>query len=173
MKRIRFLTFFLVLPLFLSACGAEESVKIPPDSGAATFRYNFPGGQVADERYGEEIWFAYGAVVSTGDNAANGLAKTHCFDSGTCVHTVQVNIAPASEGTFYECWLFSPTTGERVSTGHLTSTFGDARHNLEYQSAEDLRPFTGVLITLEKDDGDPKPGTLQAEGTLKEVKRDQ
>jgi len=170
-------TFLLcaVLPLLLVACGKKATVE-QGDSGTganAAFRYNFPtGGTVEDQRFGKETWFAYGALAGVENFPANGLAKSHCFEKEECIHTIQANISISKNGTFYEGWVLDPKTGERLSTGHLKSTLGDVRHNLSFETAKDIRAFTKVLITLEKDDGDPAPGKLVAQGTLKELKRD-
>lgn len=165
----RSLLLFALLPAFLAGCG-KTSVDSP--LGSESFRYNIPSGAVQDLRYGKEVAFTYGALSGTGDLPANGLAKTHVFEKGVSLHTLQVNIPLPKDGMFYEGWLLNPDTKERVSTGHLQSLFGDVRHNLDYQASRDLSAFTQVIITLEKDDGNPAPGKEVGTGTLKELKRD-
>lgn len=168
MKRSIFLLG--VLPLLLAGCGSK--IQIDEPLGSDSFRYNIPSGAVQDLRFGKEIFFAYGPVSGTKEYPLNGLAKVHVFEKGMSLHTLQVNIALPKEGLFYEGWLLNPDTDERVSTGHLKSLFGDVRHNLDYQTNRDLRGFTKVIITLEKDDGNPAPGTEVASGLLKKLKRD-
>lgn len=161
--------FLILLPLFLTACGPKDEV-----TGVESFQFNFPtGGKIVDPRFGREVWFAYGPVAGRGGVPANGLAKTHIFERGESVHTLQVNIALPKEGAFYEGWLIDAQTDERISTGHLKSTSGDVRHHLNFETEKDLRAFTAVEITLEKDDGNPEPGAIVAKGVLKELKRDQ
>ncbi len=158
------------LSLFFVGCGSNVNVGEP--LGSDSFRYNIPSGAVQDLRFGKEVFFAYGPIAGTKDIPANGLAKVHVFEKGISLHTLQVNITLPKDGSFYEGWLVDPQTKERISTGHLSSLFGDVRHNLDYQAKRDLSAFTNVIITLEKDDGNPSPGMEVATGPLKELKRD-
>ncbi|MDD5041614.1 MAG: anti-sigma factor [Candidatus Peribacteraceae bacterium] len=167
MKRLLFLLG--MLPLLLTGCGSNGGGET---LGSESFRYNIPSGAVQDLRFGKEVFFAYGPISGTKEVPSNGLAKVHVFEKGVSLHTLQVNIALPKDGYFYEGWLLNPATNERISTGHLKSLFGDVRHNLDHQEERDLREFTKVIITLEKDDGNPAPGTQVATGTLKELKRD-
>lgn len=160
----------LWLALLLSACGGSVGVSEP--LGSESFRYNMPSGSVQDLRFGKEVWFAYGAVAGTAATPANGLAKVHVFEKGSSMHTIQVNIALPRDGSFYEGWLLNPITGVRISSGHLKSLFGDVRHNLDFKADYDLRAFSQVIITLERDDGNSAPGTEVAAATLKALKRD-
>ena len=49
---------------------------------------------------------------------------------------------------------------------------GDARHGLRFESPEDQRAYTEVLVTLEQDDGNAEASTMViATGTLKPTKR--
>lgn len=161
----------LWLLLLLSACGGG-GVAVNEPLGSESFRYNMPSGNVQDLRFGKEVWFSYGAVAGTAQTPANGLAKIHVFEKGSSMHTIQVNIALPKNGSFYECWLLDPKSGARISTGHLKSLFGDVRHNLDFKADSDLRTYKQVIITLEKDDGNPAPGMEVATATLKELKRD-
>jgi hypothetical protein len=165
----RLLLFLWLLPL-LAGCGKEINVGEP--LGSETFRFNMPSGAVQDLRFGKEVTFYYGAIAGTPSVPANGLGKIHIFEKGKSLFTLQVNIALPKDGYFYEGWLINSKTGERLSAGHLKSLFGDVRHNLDYQADQDLRAYTKVVITLEKDDGNPAPGMEVATGTLKELKRD-
>ena len=157
------------LSLLLAGCGSGVNVGEP--LGSDSFRYNIPSGAVQDLRFGKEVSFAYGPIAGTQDIPANGLAKVHVFEKGVSLHTLQVNVTLPKDGSFYEGWLLDPQTEERISTGHLNSLFGDVRHNLDYKVERDLSAFTHVIITLEKDDGNPAPGMEVATGTLKELKR--
>ncbi|MDD5751534.1 MAG: hypothetical protein PHS73_03370 [Candidatus Peribacteraceae bacterium] len=175
MKHFSLLLFLPLFPvLLLAGCGGTEDPSGKTETGSvATFRYNMPaGGVIIDAEKGKETWFAYGAVAGTEGIPANGLAKSHRFENGQYLHTLQVNIGLPKDGFFYEGWLLHPKTGERISTGHLKSIFGDARHTLSFEGTADLRAYTSVVITLEKDDGNSTPGTEAATGTLKVLKRD-
>jgi len=147
-------------------------MQVSEPLGSETFRYNMPSGNVQDLRFGKEVWFSYGAIAGTAQTPANGLAKIHVFEKGSSMHTIQLNVALPKEGYFYEGWLLNPKTNARISTGHLKSLFGDVRHNLDFKSDQDLRTYTQVIITLEKDDGNSGPGMDVAMATLKELKRD-
>lgn len=174
MKRSISIVVF-VLPLLLAACGGNgDSVGVDTETGGvATFRYNMPsGGKIVDAQKGKETWFAYGAVAGTAQTPANGLAKAHLFEDNRFLHTLQVNLALPKNGSFYEGWLLDPKSGKRISTGHLKSLFGDVRHNLSFETAEDLRALSKVVITLEKDDGNSAPGLEVASAQLKVLNRD-
>jgi len=173
MKKLAIMTLCF---LALAACGKKGIDVGGEKSGtgsAATYRYNMPtGDSIVDARYGKEAFFAYGAIAGRKETPANGLAKTHRFENGQSLHTLQVNIALPKDGTFYEGWLEDVKSGEKLSTGHLLSIQGDVRHTLSFESTKDLSAFTKVTITLEKDDGNSAQGTVVADGTLKELKRD-
>jgi len=172
-------TLTLLSALFvLSSCvpakpKTETSVKVEGSYGTELFNQAMPsGGNVSDPTHGDEVWFAYGAVAGVGGAAANGVLMAHLFADGTFVHTAQVNIAMAPEGSFYEGWLRDPDTGDTVSTGHLTSHFGDARHFLKFEADRDVREYMEVLITLEADDGNPAPSAAKvARGVLRVTQR--
>lgn len=171
------LTLFSMIVL-LSSCvpqkpKSETSVKVEDSYGTELFNQAMPsGGKVSDETHGDEVWFAYGAASGIGGTAANGVLMAHRFADGTYVHTAQVNIALEPEGSFYEGWLMHPKTRDVVSTGHLTSHFGDVRHFLKFETDRDLREYTSVQITLEEDDGNPAPSEIQvAGGVLKVTQR--
>ncbi len=161
---------FITLALLLVGCGSEVGVN--GSLGSETFQYNMPSGAVQDLRFGKEKFFAYGPIMGSSQTPANGLTKVHVFEKGMSLHTLQINISLPPDGYFYEGWLINTKTNERLSTGHLKSLFGDVRHNLDYQADRDLRAFTKVIITLERDNGNPAPETEVATGTLKELKRD-
>jgi len=173
MKRLP-LVLLLSLGLFLSGCGRwSQSPERTGTGSQATFRYNMPaGGKIVDEQKGKETWFAYGAVAGTKEIPANGLAKSHRFENGQYLHTLQVNINLPKDRFFYEGWLIDPQTGKRISTGHLKSTFGDARHTLSFETSDDLQSSINVAITLEEDDGNSAPGKEAASSTLKVLNRD-
>lgn len=173
MKKLAIVAFCF---LALAGCG-KKGVDVGEKTGTgspATFRYNMPsGGVIVDEQKGKETFFAYGAIAGRKETPTNGFAKTHRFENGQFLHTLQVNIALPKDGTFYEGWVENSKTGENISTGHLKSMLGDTRHTLSFETEKDLTAFTKVTITLEKDDGNSAPGTVVAEGTLKELKRDE
>ena len=112
---------------------------------------------------------AYGSIGGAEGVPASGVAQSHLFEDGRFLNTLQLNIEVAEEGTFYEGWLLKGT--ERVSLGHLSNAFGDARHGLRFEADSDYSQYLNVAITLEKDDGNTLPGKLVAEGKLKPTER--
>jgi RecA/RadA recombinase len=172
---MRLLSLLLLASLsVLPACRREETVAVEEEPiGVESFQQVMPvGGRVELPGHGEEVWFGYGAMAGTSWDPANGVVTGHTFEDGIFVFTMNLNVAQAKEGTFYEVWLKDPKTDESLSAGHLTNAFGDARHGLRYEYAQDLSDFTNVIVTLERDDGDPAMTThVIATGTLKETKR--
>lgn len=171
MKHFFFLSGLLAL---LAGC-VPEAVKVGNDDnatiGTQVLQQVMPGqSPVTTPDHGRELWFALTAMGGVPGTPANGVAQAHYLEDGTFIHTIQLNIERAPEGFFYEAWL-SKSGGEPVSTGHLRTPFGDVRHQLKHIGDADLRSYTSVRVTLEKDDGNPAPSETVAEGLLKEIKR--
>ena len=169
--------YFLLGGLFLALGGCSpETVKVSIGDDDATIgtqvlQQVLPGqGPVTTSDHGKEFWFALTAMEGAHGAIANGVAQAHYMEDGTFIHTIQLNIERAPDGSFYEGWLTQPGS-EPVSTGHFRTPFGDVRHQLKYIGKEDLRSYTTVLVTLEDDDGNPAASASVAEGVLKEIKR--
>ena len=148
-----------VCTVFLSACAStpdtDNNAQQPSD-----IPYTIPEG----EGNGEEQWFGYGAISGVGDTAANGVAQSRVYEDGSYVHMLNVNIHTAPDGFFYEGWLVKGS--DVISTGKLSNALGDTRYALQFESDDDLRQYTKVVITLEKDDGNAAPDMHVAEGNL-------
>lgn len=171
MKRF---VMIIAFPLLLAGCfGKRERVSVGEEKtiGVQEVQVAMPvNGKLVDPLHGEETWFAYGAITGKEGTPANGVIQAFFFGDGTFLYTMQINIEPAQDGSFYEAWLLNGA-GDRVSAGHLGNHFGDARHQLRFEESRDLRDHATVLVTLEKDDGNPEPGEAVAEGVLKETER--
>ncbi|HAI98589.1 TPA: hypothetical protein DCL30_03585 [Candidatus Peribacteria bacterium] len=165
----RLLPLFLLPALLLSACWWQQD-----DQGIGTETYNVilpQNGKAVHPKYGKETWFAYGALNGVGGSVANGVAQAYLFEGGAYDLSLQLNAQIAKEGTFYEAWL-KTGSGQMLSAGHLVNHFGDVRHQLQFESKEDFSGDLRVVVTLEKDDGNPAPSDqVIAEGTLKPTKR--
>lgn len=159
----------LLLPALLVSC---RNLQIFRDESIKTEQIQYPmpqDGEVLYEGHGKEKWFAYGAMSGMEGTAANGVALAHRFEDNRYLHTIQLNILPPEDGFFYEGWL---QNGDNlVSTGHLSNHFGDSRHGLRFEADEDYAEYLNVIVTLEKDDGNPSPGTHVAKGLLKVTQR--
>lgn len=177
---LRFLP--LIVLLLLPACGTGDQpedaasgsgVTVEQAIGVEVLTQPMPSnGKVELPGHGLEEWFAYGAMMGTQWTPGNGVVTGHVFSDDTTVVTMQLNVEPAKEGTFYEAWIRNPKTGTSVSIGHLVNGQGDARHGLRFESPEDLRAFTEVRVTLEQDDGNADASTtVIANGMLKATKR--
>lgn len=130
------------------------------------------GGRVEDAEHGREVWLAVGALSGASGAAANGAAMAHAFEDGASIASIQLNIVPAADGSFYEAWLENEGDGVALSAGHLTNIFGDVRHVGRLETHENLQERMHVVITRESDDGNPaRNGNIVAQGTLKIVKR--
>ena len=160
MKRTTLILTGLTLCALLVACKSNAPI------GVEKIQYGVPAGGIpVDPVHGKETWFAYGAMSGVEGTPANGVADIHRFEDGHYLHTASLNIAITADGTFYEAWL---TDGEKmISTGHMTNPFGDVRHQVRFESNTDVEKYLKVVVTLEKDDGNPVPGKHVAEGTMK------
>jgi len=145
----------------LSACGTPS---INTDTEQQNIIHTVPEAQGDVPNYGEEQSFAYGAIGGVGDALANGVAQSHMYKDGHFVHTLTVNIEVAPDGYFYEGWIVNGS--DVISTGNLSNAFGDTRYALQFESDIDLTEYTKVIVTLEKDDGNPAPDIHVAEGNL-------
>jgi hypothetical protein len=170
MRKIIFFTSFVFL---LVACGKPATTVEEPAIGTQSIQQMMPvNGKVEVPVHGEEKWFAYGALSGNQWTPANGIVTGHIFEDGATIVTMQVNVEPAKDGTFYEVWIREPDSQKSLSAGHLVNHFSDARHGLKFESPDDLRAYSEVRVTLEKDDGDTSASTnVIATGTLKPTKR--
>ena len=160
--------------LLLAAC-SPETIKVGGDDdatiGTQVLQQVLPGqGPVTTSDHGKEFWFALTAMEGAHGAIANGVAQAHYMEDGTFIHTIQLNIERAPDGSFYEGWL-SKAGSDPIPTGHFRTPFGDVRHQLKYIGKDDLRSYTTVLVTLEEDDGNPSASESVAEGVLKDIKR--
>ena len=164
---------FIAFALLLTACGQEATTIDEPVIGTQSIQQMMPvHGKVEVPVHGEETWFAYGAVSGNQWTPANGIVTAHFFEDAATILTMQINVEPAKDGSFYEVWLRDPQSQKSISAGHLVNHFTDARHGLKFESSDDLRAYSDVRVTLEKDDGEPEASTnVIATGTLKETKR--
>jgi hypothetical protein len=172
----RSLPAIVLLSLSVALVGCKQTgVRVQPDQVIGEEQFNVVqpnAGDVRDDTLGKEVWFAYGAMSGINKTNANGVATGHFFDSTMYVLGIQLNIQPAVKGSFYEAWLTDEEGIQMQSAGHLTNPFGDVRHQLRFDMKKDLRPLKHIVVTLEKDDGNPSPSDQRvAEGTIKEQKR--
>ena len=159
----------VLISLVLSSCGKKEEISVEQVE-METIIYKVPmleggPGKYKDVNHGEELWFAMGAMTGKAGVNANGMVQANYFEKGRYRSNLQLNVERAPDGYFYEGWLvkdgFVP-----VSLSHLRSRFGDVRHSLNFEADQDLREYTTVWVTMEKDDGNPQPGKKVAEGIL-------
>ena len=71
---------------------------------------------------------------------------------------------PKSEKSFYyEVWAVEPDPYRFMSLGPMVERT-DGKYGLVFESGDDLRGFTDIIITNERDDKDPSPSTHVLEG---------
>ncbi len=164
----------LVLAILISGCTKDDKTKVEePPIGVEAYKYLMPdGGIVVHPVHGKEEWFAYGAMAGEDGTPANGVVQSYRYEDDSSSVSMQLNIAPAGEGTFYEAWIGGGDSADSISMGHLVNHFGDARHQLSFEMEHDLSAKLTVTVTLEHDDGDPQASeNLVAGGVLKPTKR--
>lgn len=156
----------IVLPLLLlTACGG--TVKTGTSIGVEEHTRVMVGdGQVVDQKHGQEVWLATGPVSGTDGINMNGVIVGHVFEDGSSIFTLNVNAYAPPAGKQYVGWLLN-AKGEQVELGYLSSPTRDARHQVTLETAQDLRDFTRVQLTLENANSTGRSGPLQGEGTLK------
>jgi len=143
------LSLFLVLTVFLTACGAtevEETVSVEEETGAM---YLGP-------RYQADL------TDTTGGNAVGTVISSLTLSDGTYTLIASFGeLPPLEDGYFYEGWLVR-TEGELsvISTGALESNMNF------YSTSIDLTDHTQYILTLEPDDGDPAPADHVLEGSF-------
>lgn len=160
----------------LTACSRVEdsaSVQTNQENRTEKIEVAMPSGnEIVDEQHGRELWFAIAPMSGVDGEPANGVTQAHYFEDGTYLHNLKVNIARNEDGFFYEGWVAnSDDPAAWVSLGHLQSYFGDVRHAVQFRGEQDLREYLQVKVTRERDDGNPLPGLVVAEGTLKVTER--
>lgn len=158
---------------------ATGTVRIG-DGGAAgsgdilkteSFVTAIPSGEIITPDHGKEVGMAYAAVNGLSETPANGVASAHYLEDGATIIGVQVNIAVAPDGFFYEAWAVSPDEKTWISLGHLRNPLNDARHNVRLETADNLKEMTILRVTLESDDGNPQHSAAVAEAKLKPTSR--
>ena len=161
-KTILLLSALLLLP----ACKGKQ-----PEPEVQQIQYGMPkDGQVVDANHGRETSLAYGAMAGVNGTPANGVAQAHSFEDGHYLHTIQLNIEAAPDGSYYEGWI-SKEGASPVSTGQLTNAMGDVRHSVRFEAQKDFTGYLNVTVTLEKDDGNPAPSDRVAEGVMRVTER--
>ena len=120
----------------------------------------------AEKQAIEETFVKEGAEMTVLKDVSGGqgvgTAWRH-WDGSKFYHKAQADNLPALEkGFFYEGWL----VGEAgfFSTGRMAVVSG--KGSLYYTTGEDKTEFGGVVITLEAEDGDPKPDKHILEGNF-------
>lgn len=168
----------LVSLLSLSGClVAEQEISVgSPETGSGDtvqvlIRAMPKKGDIRDERHGKETWFAYGAVGGVNETPANGVATAHFLEDGTYILDIQINIAAAGNGMFYEAWLKGSQPESWISVGRFASGLSASRQSVVFESSEDLRDRLTVAVTLEKNSENSLPSEVVAEGVLKVTKR--
>lgn len=158
--------------LLLSACGTSVSVG----DGKVTGTHHFPqylqkDGKAVHDQYGAEEWFAYGAVLGTGEIPANGVGKSYLFQNGMFVFTLAINIEEDPTGLAYVAWLESDD-GEIVRAGYASNPEGNARHFVNFDTHQDYRDYLKMIISLERRGGtEAEPSNIVAEGMLTPYQR--
>lgn len=176
----RFVLLLVLSSILLSACLRPSDVSVDPGDGTGdSIREQvlvraMPRRKegINDERHGREVWFAYGAVIGTSGTEANGVATAHFLEDATYVIGIQLNIAPPAEGQFYEGWLMKGIDpGDWVSVGHFQQGNRESSQTLRLESSKDLRKYGEIAVSREADDGNPAPGTVVAQGSLRVTQR--
>ena len=169
-RRIIAASFFSLL--FLASCGKATVVRKEATIGHETLEVMMlTGKKVTHPVHGEEVWFAVGPMSGEGQTKANGVAQSHVFADDASIATVLLNIQPPAKGYHYIPWFRKPGSADRVRLDALENPFKDVRHVITTEVKQDLRGYTEVVVTLERDAGASPSDPVQATGTVKEQHR--
>lgn len=114
---------------------------------------------------------AFATLVNVVETESTGQATAKYFDDGSYELLAEFqNLAPTTNGDFYEGWLVSQTPFDFFSTGPVeVNSAGEIVNiyasNIDHQT----EGFTQYVLTIEPDDGDPAPAKHILEGTLEVV----
>lgn len=114
------------------------------------------------------VYEAKGVLEDVSSSGSSGQAEASYYDDGTFNLAAEFqNLAPTSNGDFYEGWLVNQTTSEFFSTGMVQTNDNQGTFN-EYMSSVDhlSAGYDFYVLTLEPDDGDPAPAAHVVEGLL-------
>lgn len=117
------------------------------------------------------VYEANGTLEDVSSSGSIGQAEATYYDDGTFELIAEFqNLAPTSNGDFYEGWLVNQATKDFFSTGMVQSnpsqgTFNEYTSNVDHVSDG----YDFYVLTLEPDDGDPEPAKHIVEGKLKLV----
>lgn len=170
-------TLILALALSLVSCSSKQTVSIHTGTGSresvdvTAFTNPIHSNGVFDPQHGRELYLGICPLAGTNGALANGVAIAHYFaDKGTIV-TLQLNIAAAKTGTFYEGWLENDDRTDRVSLGNLGSYTNDVQHSLQFNTPKDLSKLLNVVVSLQTNGADDGRDTIVAIGRLKPTRR--
>lgn len=159
--------------LLLASC-AKQRVRVRREAtiGNEILQVTMPAGkEVIHPVHGKEQWFGLGAMGGNGKVNANGVVQSHVFADGATIVTVNLNIQPAPKGSRFVAWLAKTGSKERVRLDVLQNPLNDVRHVITTEIAKDLRAYTDVLVTLERQSGPNETDPVQSKGLLKQVER--
>lgn len=88
---------------------------------------------------------------------------TRKISRGHSSFSVIGELPKAEKGYTYEVWAVESDPYKFMSLGKMVERT-DAKYGLVFESNEDLRDFSDIIITLEKNDGDPAPSAHVLEG---------
>ncbi len=137
--------------------------NVPQESATAT-----PTPQVIEEDDLKDAIFTKAhsiALKDVSDSGATGTAWIAVF-GGRTYHRVIAHNVPRLSGTdFYEGWMVrNPLTGDLFSTGKMDYDSQTRTAVLDFVTEGDRSKYDFVVITLEPDDGNPKPDKHIIEG---------
>jgi hypothetical protein len=129
------------------------------------------GKQLVDPTHGKEENLAYGAMNGEGGVLANGVVTAHYFQDSTTIIGVQLNIAVAKAGAYYEAWLENDDGSAPIDMGQMQNGFNDVRYSVRFTSSQNLINKHKVVVSLEQKASATTPGTVVASGTLQPTSR--
>ncbi len=155
--------------VFLARRGGEEEEVMPEIMLEPTKQMvkELPEPMTETEKQAiEEKFLEEGVEMTVLKDVANGQAVGtgwRHFDENEFVHKVEATgLAELDKGFFYEGWLVGKDGF--FSTGRMAVVNGEGL--LYYTADEDKGEFTGVVITLEPEDGDEAPDKHVLEGNF-------
>lgn len=127
--------------------------------------------QIEEQQSAETVTTVYeltGVLADVSESGSSGVVEASYFSDGNYELLATFDdLAPTTNGDFYEGWLVNRETQDFFSTGIVVNDPAGEQVN-SYKSDIDHQAdgYDFYVLTLEPDDGDPAPAEHIVEGPL-------
>ncbi len=141
----------------------DTPVVTPPDSiDTRESEETQTKQQVGDNAQPE--WKLHGLLSDVTGGTASGSANSGAKNGAFYMEASFTSLPALSPGYFYEGWLVQSNPFHFISTGEIS--YDLTKPSNIFSAKEDYGNYTQYVLTLEPDDGDPRPAKHILEGEL-------